>query len=62
MTPEIVGIIVAALVALWVYTDAQRRALPLYRCISWGIFTLGALIVALPLYLILRPKPPIINK
>lgn len=51
--PQIIGIIIAAAIAFWVYRDAESRGM---SGIGWGIFTFLLCIIALPVYLIIR-KP-----
>ena len=51
--PQIIGIIIAAAIAFWVYKDAESRGM---SGIGWGIFTFLLCIIALPVYLIVR-KP-----
>ena len=51
----IIGVIVDLAIAIWVYTDAQRRGM---NAIGWAIGTFLVCIVFLPLYLIMR-KPAI---
>jgi len=49
----IIGVILDLAIAIWVYTDAQRRGM---NAILWAIGTFLLCIVFLPLYLITR-KP-----
>ena len=47
------GWIIAAAIAYWVYTDANKRGMP---AIGWAIGTFVLCIIVFPLYLIMR-KP-----
>jgi len=51
--PQIIGILIAAAIAFWVYRDAESRGM---SGIGWGIFTFLLCIIALPVDLIIR-KP-----
>ena len=50
---QLIGLLVAAAIAFWVYKDAETRGM---NGILWGIFTFLLCIVALPVYLVVR-KP-----
>jgi hypothetical protein len=52
---QIIGLLIAAAIAFWVYTDAKKRPM---NAVGWAIGTFLLCIVFLPLYLILR-KPPL---
>ncbi len=48
------GLIIPAILAYWVYTDASSRGM---SAIGWSIFTFFIWIIALPVYLFMRlPK------
>jgi len=51
-----IGLMIAAAVAVWVYTDAIKRGYKTLAAIGWmlGVFLL--MIVFLPLYLFLRTR------
>ena len=51
--PQLIGLLIAAAIAYWVYQDAESRGM---NGILWGIFTFLLCIIALPVYLIVR-KP-----
>jgi hypothetical protein len=51
--PQLIGIIIAAAIAIWVYNDAEGRGM---SGVLWGILTFLFCIIALPVYLIVR-KP-----
>jgi len=51
----IVGLIIIAFVARWVYTDASTRGKTQGVSLFWSLGTFFLLIVFLPLWLILRP-------
>lgn len=51
--PQLIGVIIAAAIAFWVYKDAETRGM---NGILWGILTFLLCIVFLPVYLIIR-KP-----
>lgn len=50
---RIIGIVIAAVAAYWVYQDAKERNM---NAMLWAVGTFLVLIIALPLYLIMR-KP-----
>jgi len=50
---EIIGVIIAALVAVFIYSDATKRGM---NGIGWAIGVFLLMIVFLPIYLIVR-KP-----
>ncbi|HEY1501721.1 MAG TPA: zinc ribbon domain-containing protein [Acidobacteriaceae bacterium] len=50
---QVIGLLIAAAIAFWVYTDAKKRPM---NAIGWAIGTFLLCIVFLPLYLIMR-KP-----
>ena len=52
---QVIGLLIAAAIAFFVYKDAQSRGM---SGIGWGIFTFLLCIVALPVYFIVR-KPKI---
>ena len=51
--PQVIGLIIAAAIAFWVYRDAESRGM---SGILWGILTFLLCIIFLPVYLIIR-KP-----
>lgn len=51
--PQIIGLIIAAAIAFWVYKDAESRGM---NAILWAILVFLFCIIALPVYLIMR-KP-----
>ena len=51
--PQVIGLIIAAAIAFFVYKDAESRGM---SGIGWGLFTFLLCIIALPVYLIVR-KP-----
>jgi hypothetical protein len=51
--PQVIGLLIAAGIAFWVYKDAEPRGM---NPILWAILTFLFCIVALPVYLIIR-KP-----
>ncbi len=53
---ELVGVLIAAGVAAWVYSDATRRQAT--HPLLWGIGTFLLLIVVLPAWLLTRPPRP----
>ncbi len=53
--PQIIGLIIAAAIAFWVYKDAESRGM---SGIGWALFTFLLCIIALPVYLIVR-KPKV---
>jgi len=53
---EIVGILLATLAALFVFTHAWTRGLSIWAALAWAAGTFLLLIVVLPIYLIIRPK------
>ena len=50
---QLIGIVIAAVIAVLVAKDANSRGM---NGIGWGIFTFFLCIIALPVYLIIR-KP-----
>ena len=52
---QIIGLIIAAAIAFFVYKDAESRGM---SGIGWGLFTFLLCIIALPVYLIVR-KPKV---
>ena len=56
MNPQQIAIMIAAGVAIWVFMDAQKNGYSLPQAIGWmlGVFLL--MIVALPIYLIMKAK------
>lgn len=50
---QLIGLIIAAAIAYWVYQDAESRGM---SGLLWGILTFLFCIIALPVYLIVR-KP-----
>ena len=50
---QLIGIVIAAAIAIWVYNDAEGRGM---SGVLWGILTFLFCIIALPVYLIVR-KP-----
>ena len=55
MGAQLIGLIIAGLAAYWVYTDAKAREM---NAILWAILVFLVLIIALPVYLIMR-KPKV---
>jgi hypothetical protein len=53
---ELLGILIAAGVATWVYSDARARLAG--HPLLWGIGTFLLLIVVLPAWLLTRPPRP----
>lgn len=53
--PQVIGLIIAAGIAFFVYKDAESRGM---SGIGWGLFTFLLCIIALPVYLIVR-KPKV---
>jgi len=64
--PSLIGLVIAALIAFWVASDAKKRGM---NGIGWGIGVFLICIIFLPIYLIVRkpllaqpdgyPPPPI---
>jgi hypothetical protein len=52
---QIFGVILAAIIAVFVAKDANSRGM---SGIGWGIFTFFLCIIALPIYLVIR-KPKV---
>lgn len=52
--PELLVLVISLAVSLWVYSDAKKRGA---SATAWAVGTFLLLIVFLPLYLIVRPKP-----
>lgn len=50
------GMMLLAIVSMWVVNDARTRGKDGWTAFWWGLGTLMALIVALPLWFIVRPK------
>ena len=51
---SLIGLIIPAVAAYWVYTDATSRGM---NAIVWALFTFFILIIGLPAYFIMRqPK------
>ncbi|MFO0793706.1 MAG: hypothetical protein U0586_06555 [Candidatus Brocadiaceae bacterium] len=55
---RMVGLLIAAIIAVWVYIDAKNRGYKTLPAVGWmlGVFLL--MIVFLPLYLVLRGRRP----
>ena len=58
----LIGYVIAALAACWIFRDAKRRGVR--GAVVWGIFTFLFLIIALPLYLLwgrkrVKPSQPV---
>jgi len=51
-----IGIIIAMIVAIWVQYDAKKRGKSSSAAFLWGLATIFVLIVALPAWLMTRPK------
>ena len=53
---RLIGLLLAAAVAVWVYVDAKKRGYKMLPAVGWmmGVFLL--MIVVLPIYLIMRTK------
>jgi hypothetical protein len=56
MMESLLGIVIAAGVATWVYSDARARQAA--HAWLWGVGTFLLLIVVLPAWLLLRPPRP----
>ena len=56
MTAMQIAMILLAIVSMWVVNDARTRGKDGWTAFWWGLGTLMALIVALPLWFIVRPK------
>jgi hypothetical protein len=54
----VIVLIVALLIAIWVYNDAIIRGKSSGDALIWFIGVFGLMIIFLPLWLILRPKLP----
>ena len=50
------GFVTAIIVGLWVFSDAQKRGFSTVAAGAWAVGTMLILIIALPLYLLMRPK------
>lgn len=55
---EIVGIVLAAIAALFVLIHARIRRLPLLKSAVWAFGTLLLLIIVLPIYLLIHGPEP----
>lgn len=53
---RILGLFIAAGVAIWVYMDAKNRGYKTISAVGWMLGTFFMMIVFLPLYLILRSR------
>ncbi len=53
---QMFGLLVASVVALWVVNDARTRGLSGRTAFWWGLGTIMALIIALPLWMFSRPR------
>lgn len=51
-----IGMMLLAVVSMWVVNDARTRGKDGWTAFWWGLGTLMALIIALPLWFIVRPK------
>lgn len=54
--PQIAGMLIAAIIAMWVILDATRRGKPALSAVGWGVGVFLALILFLPLYLFFRGR------
>lgn len=54
-----IGFLIAALIALWVFSDATKRGKRDGEAAMWAIGTFLLCIVVLPAWLVLRPKSPL---
>ncbi len=52
---QTIAMLIPLLVAVWVFLDAKSRGKDLSRALLWGFGTFLLLIIALPLWLLLRP-------
>ena len=50
---QLIGLLIAAAIAFWVYKDANERGM---SGVLWGILVFFFCIIALPIYLLIR-KP-----
>ena len=55
---EIIGVLIALIVGIWVYSDAKKRGKSSGSAFGWFLGTFLLLIVFLPIWLITRPKLP----
>jgi uncharacterized membrane protein len=55
---EVIGLLIALIVAIWVYSDAKKRGKSSGSAFLWFLGTFLLLIVFLPIWLITRPKLP----
>ncbi|GJQ22322.1 MAG: hypothetical protein HRU72_10935 [Planctomycetia bacterium] len=53
---RLIGLLIAAAVAVWVYTDAKKRGYKTPAAIGWMIGVFLLMIVVLPVYLIMRTR------
>lgn len=53
---ELIGLFIAFIVALWVFSDAKARGKSGGSAFLWFLGTFILLIIFLPLWLIVRPK------
>lgn len=50
------GLMIGGMVGLWVYSDARKRGKEKGEAAAWGLVTWMVLIIALPCWLLTRPK------
>ncbi len=53
---QFLGLAIAFIAAFWVYTDAKNRGKTTVKAFLWFLGVFFVLIIALPLWLITRPK------
>lgn len=53
---ELIGLIIAFFIAIWVFSDAKERGKTGGVAFLWFLGTFAILIIFLPLWLIVRPK------
>ncbi len=58
-TGLVVGLIVVGLIAAWVYSDAVARGRTKGDATLWAILTFAFCILALPAWLLIRPRRPV---
>ncbi len=53
---EFIGLVIAFIVAFWVYSDAKNRGKTTQKAFFWFLGVFFVLVVFLPLWLITRPR------